>query len=53
MKIGEKRFLGKHLDCGGDVYYIKASSSFCFRRCELCKQDGMRGTMSPRIEDEQ
>jgi hypothetical protein len=51
-KQNAPRLLGKHEGCGGEVFYIKASASFCYRECKLCKQNGMYGTLSPQLETE-
>ena len=45
----EPRVLGVHVSCGGRVMY-HVFGHYSFRRCELCGQDGSRGTPSPDVE---
>lgn len=51
IKAKPPRLIGKHLDCGGDVYY-HVGGSMSWRQCEKCKQDGFHGTLSPVLESE-
>jgi hypothetical protein len=43
-----QRFIGKHVDCGGDVFYF-SGPSYGMRKCEKCKADGRYGTRSPDV----
>jgi hypothetical protein len=45
----EPRVVGVHVSCGGRVMY-HVFGHYAFRRCELCGQDGSRGTPSPDVE---
>ena len=51
ISLTAPRFIGKHKGCGGSVFY-HSSRTFAFRRCSECGQDGMRGTVSPSLENE-
>ena len=45
------RMIGKHKGCGGAVFY-HSGTTFAYRRCSECGQDGMRGTANPTLETE-
>jgi len=52
VSLTAPRMIGKHKDCGGDVFY-HSSIRFAYRECSKCAQNGMRGTASPTLESEQ
>jgi hypothetical protein len=45
------RMIGKHKDCGGNVFY-HAGLSFAYRQCSECGQNGLYGQFSPTLETE-
>jgi hypothetical protein len=45
----EPRLIGTHKDCGGAVYYHR-HTTYAYRRCKKCGQDGTKGQPSPIVE---
>jgi hypothetical protein len=51
VSLTAPRMIGKHKDCGGEVFY-HSGRSFAYRQCSQCGQNGMHGTLSPTLETE-